>query len=91
MNMDGSSLNVRRYILLPSIAVLLTGCTTHVYNEKVIIEDHTITRIRLQQQYQEQMSEDAGFPDPILRDNMFEARVDSNICIKFASEKKCTW
>ena len=84
MNMDGSSLNVRRYILLPSIAVLLTGCTTHVYNEKVIIEDHT-------QQYQEQMSEDAGFPDPILRDNMFEARVDSNICIKFASEKKCSW
>jgi len=59
-------MKVRRYILLPPVVTLLTSCTTHVYNERVLIEDHT-------QPFQEQSS-DAGFPDPVLRDNLFEAK-----------------
>ena len=69
MNTSWQSLKIVRTIfLLPALLTLLTGCTTHVYNERVVIEDHT-------QPFQEQsMTEDAGFPDPVLRDNLFEAK-----------------
>jgi len=66
MNTSHCWMKVRRYILLPPVVTLLTSCTTHVYNERVLIEDHT-------QPFQEQSS-DAGFPDPVLRDNLFEAK-----------------
>lgn len=69
MNTGYRWLKDRRIILLPLAVASLTGCTTHVYNERVIIEDHS-------QPYQEQMSEDAGFPDPTLRDGMFEAKIN---------------
>jgi len=66
MNTSWQSLKIVRTIfLLPALLTLLS-CTTHVYNERVVIEDHT-------QPFQEQSS-DAGFPDPVLRDNLFEAK-----------------
>jgi len=70
MNTGDSGLKIVKAIfLLPAVIALLTSCTTHVYNERVVIEDHT-------QPFQEQSS-DAGFPDPVLRDNLFEAKETS--------------
>ena len=70
MNTSWQSLKIVKAIfLLPAVIALLTSCTTHVYNERVVIEDHT-------QPFQEQSS-DAGFPDPVLRDNLFEAKETS--------------